>query len=341
MMSGARRREDIFVSMGIIVAQLGPDPDGEVASLVKRLAENFRYWELLIVVDADDLETQEWALRTTSNIRLLKVLRETPGFRRRQCVASEAIGDILVISAPEELSQVDILALIAQCESSDALITVRRTGTALRSAPLIALGKSAGFQVDVRDMVTAAYPRTIINRLLRHPDAALAIRFPPFDRNIPVQVNLCQPTRGFRRRNWNNSTLYRLGIVQQLAISSAPRVLGLIELLSLGVGFAAMLYALYAVVVWLTLDNIQAGWFTTSLILSMTAMFLGFAILGLSMGLQRLLDLAGGTANDDVLDEVNRIDLFDAVTHDLNIEVETQAEKTFAPVHPQYGKTNP
>jgi hypothetical protein len=75
-------------------------------------------------------------------------------------------------------------------------------------------------------------------------------------------------------------------------------------------------------VVWLTLPT-QPGWFTTSIVLSLTAFFLGCAILGLSMGLQKVIELLSGEANEDIVDEQASGDLFGQVMQELNVEIDT------------------
>jgi hypothetical protein len=319
-MTSARPREDIFVSIGLIGTNRDPDVGEAIASLVKRLDAQFRYWELLFVT-AEGEAPLEQLLRGSNNIRLIKVRRETPAYRKRLCLAQEAIGDVLVISALDELPLVDPLSLLAQCEESEAMITVRRAGSGWANSPLIAIGRSAGFHVDSRDMVSAAFPKAIINRLLKHPDAPLAMRFPPTDGNIPIQVRSGVCGLG-PRRGGIRLLAYRLGLLQRIVVSSAPQVLGMLELLSLTVSLFAIVFCIYAVVVWLTAAFVQPGWFTTSLTLSLTATFLGLAIFGISIGIQRLLDLASRWVDDDVVDEVNSIDLFGSAMTKLNIEMD-------------------
>jgi len=320
----ASRRADIFVSIGLIGTKDEPVPADELAALVRAVDARFRYWELLFVADADDVALQDQLLAATRNMRLIKVRPGTPGYRRRLCIVNEAIGDILIISGPEELGQVDLLALIDQCEASESMITLRRPKGAWLTAPIAALGRGAGFRVDSRDMVTTAFPRAVISRLLKHSDAPLAVRFPPMDRNVPVQVQLCETPPRARPGSSIGKTFYRLGILQQIVVSSAPKILSLVMLLSLLVSFAAILFAAYAVTVWLTFARVQPGWFTTSMLLGMTAMFLGLAIFGVSIGIQRLLDLSSTLNDDDVLDEVNSIDLFGSAAAELNIEIDDQ-----------------
>lgn len=324
MTGDAAWREDIFVSIGLIGTEASPAAADALIALIRRMDERFRYWELLFVTNSDDAETHEWLLRTTAKMRLVKVRPGTPGYRRRLSVANEAIGDILVISAPEEFAQVDLLALIAECERSESIVSVRHPKSAWGTALIAAVGRGAGFHVDGRDMVTAAFPRPLVNRLLKHTDPQLAVRFPPIDRNVPVRVAVCVGTSTGKRVGSLRLIGYRLAILQQIVVTSAPTVLGLVGLLSLFLAVAAALFAVYAAVVWLSFDAVQPGWFTTSILLSMTAMFLGLAIFGVSIGIQRLLDLAANVQDDDVLDEVNPIDLFASVAQELNIEVDDQ-----------------
>jgi hypothetical protein len=332
MNAPAKRRDDIFVSVGLIGHPGDPACRAALTTLAEQLGQHFRYWELLLVTSLEGGADQSLVLATIPNIRILKVRPETSGYGRRLSIAEEAIGDIVAISAPDELAQVDILELIAECEASESIISVRRTTSSPLSPFLTAMGRSAGFRVDLRDMLTAIYPRPLINRLLKHPDSPLALRFPPIDPYLPVVVHPCLPVSvsgavlgPAKRRSSLRMLGYRLGIAQQIVVISAPRMLALVELASMSVAIIAFLAAIYAAIVWLTLSSVQPGWLTTSLMLDFTAMFLGFAIFGLAMGLQRLIELSSTRVGDDVVDEVNPIALFGSVLEELNIEVEVQS----------------
>ena len=66
----------------------------------------------------------------------------------------------------------------------------------------------------------------------------------------------------------------RLVLVQKLLTNAAPRVLGVVSVLSVFVSCIGILYAFYALAAWAILDQVQPGWLTTSLVLSLTAVFL-------------------------------------------------------------------
>jgi hypothetical protein len=98
-------------------------------------------------------------------------------------------------------------------------------------------------------------------------------------------------------------------------------VLTVVSLSSLLAVFGGLAYAIYAVVVWMALASVQPGWFTTSLVLSLTATFLGGAIFGLSIGLQKLIETPSSDMADDIIDERGRADMFDRAMKELNVDV--------------------
>jgi hypothetical protein len=291
-----------------------------LSSLAEQLSAHFRYWELLIVADVDKAAGYDPIVRAIPNVRLLKVRHGTSFYRRRVAIASEAIGDVVMISTLDDIPQLPVVAMIEKAEQSGAMVVGRRGYTRLLNTPFRMLGASAGFRVDANDMLTTAYSRTVLNKLLNHPDPQLALRFPPVDDGITV---LSQPARGGlaeRRRPSLRHARRRLGLLQKLLVGSAPRVLGIVALLASLVSVSAIVFVVYATVIWLTVAHVQPGWFTTSLVLGLTAFFLGCAIFGLSIGLQKLIDLLSADVADDVVDETTAVDLFREVFDELNIE---------------------
>lgn len=319
------RREDLLVS--VCCADLPSSPAGFEAlrALAARLDAAFRFWEIVLVVPDDAAEAYLGLVRDIAHLRLFKVRRSADLYRRRTIAADEAIGDVIVIAAAAEMVCLDILEIVRRVDAEKCLVMGRRgTATAVNRtlAPVLTvLGRGAGFRVNARDMMTVALPRALLNRLLSYPDRELALRFPPRSDMFPVHY-VPGAGRGLERRSLRDLDR-RLGLVQKLLAHFAPRLLFYVGLLSaLVVGFAA-LYALYAVAVWLVRDSIAEGWLTLSLMISFTAMFMGFASLGLSLGLQQIMDKLTPKDFDDVVDEVNTVDLFGQVARDLNVEIDT------------------
>lgn len=312
------RREDFLISVCFADAPPGEAAQTRLREFAAELDAAWRYCEIVIVADEAETTDLDPLLAVIPNLRVLRTRGMSNLYRRRVIGASEAIGDFVVLSAFEELPHLDIVAMLAEAIEADAVVLAQREERNLFLDGILSLlGRSSGFRVQARDMQTAVMPRTLLNRLLARADRQLALRFMPRDRGVPVRYR--QPanaagmarTAGFGRR---------LSILQKLLVYSAPSVLGWVSLLSILMSLGGMTFAVYAVCVWLFVENVQPGWFTTSLAISLTAAFLGVAIFGLAAGMLKFIDLLTPDALDDVAYERGNADLFARVVHDLNIE---------------------
>lgn len=319
-MNLAAPRDDLLVSIGIAEAEAGETVLSALTMLAAELSVRFRYWELLIVTDVDKASSFSRVLEAIANVRLLKVRPGTSTYRRRVAIAGEAIGDVVVISTLDEFPQLAIANMIERARESGAMVVGRRRSALLLNAPFRALGASAGFRVDASDMLTTAYSRTVLNRLLSHPDPELALRFPPNDDSITVLGQPALDTAAARQRRSLRGTGRRVAMLQKLLVGSAPRVLGLVGSLALLVAIVAIVFVAYAVAIWLVKEDVQPGWLTTSLAIGLTAFFLGCAVFGLSIGIQKVIDLLSADVADDVVDEITSVDLFLEVFDELNVE---------------------
>lgn len=324
--AGPGRREDVLVSVCFAAAR--PDAGGRaiLREVAARIAARYRYWEMLVIAEAADSADHELLIAAVPNLRLIKVRNGTSFYRKRVVAAAEAIGDIVLLAATDEIAALDLEAMLDEVRTGGGIVMARRSRASHLDPLLRALGGASGFRVTTRNMLTVAYPRTLLNLILALPERQLALRFVPRDGGLPIRyVDAAEGSRPVRR-SWLE-TLRRLGLVQKLVVHAAPRVLPLVAGLSALVAVAALVFAVYAVVVWLVLDDVQPGWLTTSLALSLTASFLGVAIFGLACGLQRLLDIAIPDLAGDVIEERSSVDLFSQVSEDLNIELDL--EETF------------
>ncbi|NOJ50949.1 hypothetical protein [Bradyrhizobium archetypum] len=312
-------REDVFIS--VCFADFPADNGylSELAKLSRRLTAQYRYYEILIVVVADAPLDYQSLINQTNNVRLLTTRSGTPLYRRRLAAASEAIGDIVVLASIDEQPALDLIEMIELTSQKNSIVIGRRSKSSVMNPALRALGRAAGFRVDMCYMLTASYPRALLSKLLVHPDRQVALRFPPADRGIPV-VWLSDRESRSRTRSVREFGR-RLSVVQKLLVSSAPRVLTLVSLLSLAVTCASVAFAIYAVIVWSTLVSIQPGWFTTTLAISLTTAFLGKAIFGLTVGLQKIIEALSNDVVDDIIEERSTINMFDQAMKDLNVEI--------------------
>lgn len=326
-MSTSGLREDVLVS--VCFSDIGANSENldQLRAVAIQIGKRFRFWEILLVVSTNDTSDFAPLLTSTDNLRILRVRRHAEFYRRRAVAAAEAIGDVVVLASLEDVPYVNLIAMIDTAADTGEMVIARHAAASPRNAvlePLVRmLGRSAGFRVSAQDMQTMALPRTLLNQLLVRSDRQLALRFPPRDAGMPVRSMLADVSRPDQRSLRDVGR--RLTLIQWLLVSSAPRILLYVSFLSLAVTLIGIVYALYALGAWLFLDTLAEGWLTLSLMLSMTATVLGVALLGISLGLQQVLDLLSREVLDDVVDEQGSMDLFSKVASDLNVEVETDA----------------
>ncbi|MFT6887512.1 MAG: hypothetical protein ACI87T_001334 [Planctomycetota bacterium] len=319
-MSGAARREDVLVSVCFPNLAPGEAAHTTLRQVAAQLDGRYRYWEILALVDAN-ADGIDRLLIDVPNLRLLQVRAETEFYRRRVVAASEAIGDIVAIAALDEVAHLDLMEMIEAAHTGDGIARGRRVRRSLIDPLVRTLGRAGGFEVDTRDMQTAVYPRTLLNRLLAHPNPQLALRFVPRGAGLSV---MRLPALGGGHGRTLHETGRRLNLVQQLLVSAAPLVLTWVSLLSALVFVISVFFGIYAVAAWATLSTVAPGWLTLSLAISMTAAFLATALFGLSTGLQKLLEMVTPDRMDEVVGERNGVDLFSQVTQELNIELSSE-----------------
>jgi hypothetical protein len=309
------------VSLAFTDLEPGPRCFEEIAAAAGQVADHYRYWEVLIVVEAASADRFQPLMKAVKNIRMIKVRTGVQTYQNRVVAASEAIGDIVLLAAAREVHAVDTVAMIEQARLENRVVIAERSGAHLLNPVIVTLGNVSGFRATTRDMATAAYPRTVLNRLLAFPDRKLALRFLPRDAGLTAGYVKVAPDRD---RRLITGLGPRLGLIQRLLVNAAPRVLNITSLLAATTSIFALFFALYAVAVWMLLDDIQPGWFTTALAISLTASFLGVAIFGLSTGLLKIIDLISPELVEDVVGEDSSIDLFSQVMTELNVELNAE-----------------
>ncbi len=330
------RREDVFVSLCIAEAPASARDVEAIVAAAHGIAAAFRYYELLIVaqIEREDDELLRQCLLRCPNIRILRVRGSSRHYSHRVVVASEAIGDVVVITALSEIGVLDLIGLITAAVERNTISVYARRDRAwgrrgVGNALLALLGSASRFRVSISDMRTIAIPRTWLNQLLAHPQANLALRFPPLDEGFPVHHI---EVRGLPALKVPDTTLVgRIGLLYGLAIHASPVLLAGIGWLSAFVIIGAVLFGFYAIGALFLVAHLQDGWFTTSIVQAGTAGYLGIATLGLSLGLQKLLANSGPHIVDTIVGETTNTDLF-ADIQELNVSVDV--ERITLPVSP-------
>jgi hypothetical protein len=314
-------REDILVSL--CVHDIAPSSESareQAQQFVDLLAGRFRYWEILIGFPAEPLPGWEIMVQTIPNVRLLRLRPGLGPYSRRAALAAEAIGDVVCLASTEEVAFLDPSQMIEDAHRGHCFVLGDRGTASIFDSLLATGGNLSGFRVSARYMQTMAVPRDLLTRLLRHPEHQLALRYPPRDAAIAVALKPAQT--GFHKNVRRGTVAARMLLAQRLMVSSAPNVLTALSLASAIVAIGSLAFLFYVVGTWILLDILQPGWVTTSGILGISGIFLGLLGLGLSTGMQKIIDLVGLQAGDDVIEEVGTVNVYDGIGNDLNVYYE-------------------
>lgn len=318
-------REDMVVSVCFSDLAANPATFAALRNVAATLDRAFRFREIILVVDDTQREAFLPLIAEVLNCRLFVVRRGTEYYDRRVIAAEEAIGDLVVIGNLDEIEQIDLLAFLAHAERENtvtmAFRAVRRPVKRLLAWPFIALGKLAGFNVDPSDFQSIAVPRTLLNLLLAHDEPRLALRFPPRDPRLAL--DWFRTTRNVPGRTAFMGLARRAQLLQTLLVYLTPTILSVVALSSTILTLVGIAYAAYIIGALIVVDTLAPGWLTTNAMLAVSAVFMGLSTLGLSLGLQHLLKGQRRLKGAVVPEEVNRIDLFQQVAFDLNVELES------------------
>lgn len=322
----ATPREDILVSICFSDLPATDEAFSALRNLAHRLDLRFRFREIIIVVNDKGHEDYLPLVEQISDLRLFTIRPGNSYYDRRVIAAEEAIGDVVIIGNSDEMAHIDLLEMAEQVGSQNVILlatrSIRHSVRAGLSAPITALGRVAGFKVNLNDLQTIALPRSQLNQILSHSDPELALRFPPRDPRLPLSFFPVENNVPF------NGGFYqlkrRVQLLQKLLVYLAPTLLLLVTLSSTVLTLLGIGYAIYVVGVWIFLDDLAAGWLTTSAMLSLSATFMGVSILGLSLGMQHILNHRGKNNLEKIAHEINRIDLFGKVASDLNVDLERE-----------------
>ncbi|TKT82504.1 hypothetical protein [Aquamicrobium sp. LC103] len=306
----------------LVSVVLAGDVDGAhyreiLQELARRLGRAFQFWEILLAVPeagAEETSTLVASLKGIANLRILRVSAAGSFYRRRLAGATEAIGEVVLLSTFDEIDTIDVARLARDVYLSNGIFALTRQqgGTRVLAPFAAALGTLSGYRVDHRDALTIGFPRSALENILARPDAEILLRFEPlsgiFTFNRVPLVGGKEPPR----RRWNDWR-HRIGLVGDMMVSASPRILRIVAFVSLSVAGIAVFYAFYAALVWLLKADVAPGWLTTSLLQSLTVLFLGISISAISVGLVRMFDLLSNEGRYAIVDEVISVDLIGSI----------------------------
>lgn len=308
-----------FVDEGNVVAELT-----RLGALAVELETRYQYFELVYVVaerHREKIQNAATLLSNARNLRILLVNNDMNFYRRRVVAASEAIGDVVVLSAISELAALDISALADQTFESGQTIMARR---AQRAAFLPVwhwmMAAVSPYKVNARDLRTLSFPRTHLNEMLGRPTLVIDLRFEA-KQSIRRFQRVLVNAKGipFRGPGFGE----RVELLGELVTVSAPRLLKTYAALSFVTAGLALAYALYAITLFLVGTPLAPGWFTTALAQGGSVTFLAVGFCLISLGMADVVERLTGRTRSAIVDEIANINFFRDIA-DLNVEVLAQ-----------------
>jgi hypothetical protein len=297
-----------------------------ISALGAYCGRHLQYWEIVYVAG----ESHHTAIRAASDkfaaIKSLRIILVRDGasyYRRRTIAASEAIGDVVVLTSFAEMSKVDLMAFAEEAMSSRRIVIGRRARKSLfQPMSYWLVGMLSRYRVDGRDLKTIALPRDRLVAILARPTAPIELRFEPKRGIVPYMRKELPLHRAGGEANLKE----RLELLAEIISTSAARFLSVFALASAAVSVTSVSYGIYAVAVSLMQDDVQPGWFSTAIAQSGTAAFLSLGLAVIALGLANIAGQLDGGVRHEIIEEIGNISFYDRV-HDLNIEIGTEPPK--------------
>ena len=322
-MSGAPPLVEDFLASFCFAGEGDPAAEiGQLSALTEDLNRRFRYWEIVYVLSErfrGEASGFPRVLAKNKNLRIIVVADSINLYRRRAIAVSEAIGDVVVLTSFAEAGAVDPPACAEQAYlTGEILLCCRKARwTPARSLHGL-LTALTSHHVNPQDLRTIALPRSRLNGMLARQTLALDLRFEPKRSADRYRRRLVATDSWPRRARLSD----RLALLEQLILTSAPRLLRVYAGVSAAVTFLSFLYALYAVAVLLFKSDIQQGWFSTAIVQSGSVGFIAIGMTVIAIGLAGIAERLSGRARGDILDEIANISFFDR-TKSANVEQAT------------------
>lgn len=313
---------NILVSVCVIWDRKNQDLGVTLERLSNSLSLKYEYFEIIVVMTGTDLHSVTASDISAKNVRIMTQNDQSGHYRMRSIAASEAIGDLVVVTSVEEIKCFNIIEMLALAEKNNLVVAGRHKKvdflTKSLSLPMIYLGRMAGFTSSINDARTIIYPRTSLNKILALTDIDLALRFLPL--NLGVRTIYYSASNKVPRGYQDLSE--RLRILYALVINLAPLSLRILSIVSGAIMPIAVSFIGYVFFVWMTYEKVQEGWVTLSLLGGSGLLFAALSVFGVSIGLQRILRELIKQPLDDVIYDVEALNIFKDTQKKLNVESE-------------------
>ncbi|MBL4618066.1 MAG: hypothetical protein JKY46_10240 [Robiginitomaculum sp.] len=280
-----------------------------IHKISQQLETRFQYWEILFVVPeaiSKKLEKSADIIRTIRNFRILLVNNDIGYYQRRMIGATEALGDVTIITSINEVEQTDICALAEKTFSSNKIIIGKRKKRFFEFGLIYPLLRAiSSNDVSRSYLKTIALPRSTLNQVLTRSSAALDLRYPPKNTSQTYSTLVFSPLKDKRKSAFLER--YRLSV--ELVMNATDKFLRAYAGFAALVMFSALFYGFYAAVIQI-LGNPKEGWFSMAAVQSGTVFFIACGMMILSHSMRRLIKNTDQPEAYVLVGEISSLDFF-------------------------------
>lgn len=297
-----RPLREILVSVILPLEDTGPFITQYLDDLSRHLAENFDYYETLAVNNASRDQTAEAVAAAQGrfpNITFLELTRRMNISVATVVGLDHSIGDLVVILDPR-LDPPDLVArMVAEAAKGFEIVYAipnqhggrRSFYERMESLFLRFVSRVNGIEVPPTFPSARLFSRTMLNFLLQAVDRHLILSLAPSLSGHPAAQISYDRTRvdalsGARHYSWRRSITKAI----ELTLAISPRPLRIVSITALFACGLAIVYSVYAFVLWLFSDDVMPGWTSLSLQISGLFFFVCLLLAMMSEYLQQILE---------------------------------------------------
>jgi glycosyltransferase involved in cell wall biosynthesis len=301
-MTTPRPTKDVFPTVVLPVSNAARYLASYLDRTVAALAENFDFYEVIVVDDASTDGTAGIVAarqKTLPNITLFRLPRPHKSAIAMIVGLDHAIGDFVVVLNPAtDPADLGVLLVREALKGSDIVYAlpgdrVDSRGLYNRGAKLFLRLLAWYAEIDLPVAMSSArvFSRAVLNFILkatdRHRILAVAPALSGFSYTTLVyERSFPEGSRGARSGTWRQMVAKSLDLI--FAVSAKP--LRIVTVFSLAISSMTILYSIYAVFYWFFARNVAPGWTSLSLQISGLFFLMSLVLAVMSEYLQQILD---------------------------------------------------
>jgi len=271
-------KSSTIVSVIVPVNKPNMDISGFMHRLSKILEEKYSFYEILLMDDSCDRETEKFLTDLTDNFRYIRYIQLSRRYGREISVFAgleTALGDFVVIMDAETDPPEMIPELVTRCSHEDGILT--GIADKRRYSGFLAGPVSAMFHAYIKKYLKMEYrenstdfrvlSRHVVNAILRVRDKRRHIKV--FSAGLGKGNEYFTYSLDFSRTNHSLKEQVKTGF--DIIIANSRHPLRIASRLGIFISLLNLLYIVYIISIYLFKSQVAPGWTTTSM--QMTVMF--------------------------------------------------------------------